>query len=141
MPDRPTIIVTAAVIEREGRFLVTRRLEGTHLEGCWEFPGGKCEPGEELATCLAREIREELDAAVRVGTEIFRTRHAYPDRVVELRFFGSSLDGEPTPMLGQQIRWASRADLRSLPFPPADAALIELLCSGSADLRSKEHHS
>ena len=45
-PDLPIIVVTAAVIERDGRFLVTRRLEGTHLEGCWEFPGGKCEPGE-----------------------------------------------------------------------------------------------
>ncbi len=141
MPDLPTIVVTAAVIERDGRFLVTRRLEGTHLEGCWEFPGGKCEPGEELADCLSREIREELNAVVRVGREIFRTRHAYPDRVVELRFFQSSLDGEPTPMLGQQVRWASRADLRTLPFPPADAALIEFLRSEGATLRSKEHHS
>ncbi len=141
MPDLPVIVVTAAVIERDGRFLVTRRLEGTHLEGCWEFPGGKCEPGEELAACLAREIREELNAHVRVGAEIFRTRHAYPERVVELRFFRSLLEDDPVPVLGQQTRWASRAELRSLPFPPADAALIDLLCAEGADLPSKEHHS
>ena len=54
-----TIIVTAAVIERDGRFLVTRRLKGTHLEGTWEFPGGKCDAGETLTDCLARELREE----------------------------------------------------------------------------------
>ena len=55
-----TIVVAAAVIERGGQFLVTRRQPGTHLAGHWEFPGGKCEPGETLAACLARELREEL---------------------------------------------------------------------------------
>ena len=55
-----TIVVTAAVVERDGAFLVTRRLEGTHLAGAWEFPGGKCELGEPLEACLWREIREEL---------------------------------------------------------------------------------
>ena len=49
------IVVTAALVERGGCFLVTRRQKGVHLEGYWEFPGGKCEPGESLAACLARE--------------------------------------------------------------------------------------
>jgi 8-oxo-dGTP diphosphatase len=52
-----TITVAAAVIERDGVFLLTRRLKGTHLEGTWEFPGGKCEPRETPAACLVREIR------------------------------------------------------------------------------------
>ena len=133
MTDRPSIVVTAAVIVREGRFLVTRRLEGTHLAGCWEFPGGKCEPGEEPGACLVREIREELDAEVRVGAELFRTTHAYPDRVVELRFFGCVLSGEPRPVLGQRIRWVGRDELGTLDFPPADAELIGLLCGRGAD--------
>ena len=59
-PVPRTIVVTAAVIEEDDRFLLTRRQRGVHLEGFWEFPGGKCEPGESLAECLAREIREEL---------------------------------------------------------------------------------
>ena len=54
----PHIVVAAAVVERGDRYLVTRRLAGTHLEGCWEFPGGKCGDGETLEECLRREIRE-----------------------------------------------------------------------------------
>jgi 8-oxo-dGTP diphosphatase len=127
VPDDTPIIVTAAVIERAGRFLVARRLEGTHLAGCWEFPGGKCEPGEKPEACLAREIREELDATARVGEEIFRTTYRYPDRSVELRFFRCALDGEPRPVMRQQIQWVSRTELGTLEFPPADWELIRLL--------------
>jgi len=61
------IVVTAAVIERDDAFLITRRQSGVHLEGYWEFPGGKCEAGESLADCLRRELREELDADAAVG--------------------------------------------------------------------------
>jgi mutator protein MutT len=125
--DAASTVVTAAVIERDGRFLVARRLEGTHLAGYWEFPGGKCESGEKAAACLVREIREELDASVRVGAEILRTVHTYPDRAVELRFFRCELDDEPRPMLGQEIKWVSRAELGALEFPPADRELIRLL--------------
>jgi mutator protein MutT len=123
----PVIVVTAAVIERDRRFLVTRRPRGVHLEGCWEFPGGKCEPGEALSSCLIREIREELDTAIRVGPEIFSIAHPYPDRIVELHFFECELAGEPRPILGQEMRWVFREDLAVLEFPPADEKLIELL--------------
>jgi 8-oxo-dGTP diphosphatase len=76
-----TIVVTAAIVERDDGFLVTRRQKGTHLEGYWEFPGGKCDAGESLAACLTRELREELDVDARVGDEVFTTTHTYPDRV------------------------------------------------------------
>lgn len=123
----PRIIVTAAVI-RDGRhYFVTRRHEGVHLEGYWEFPGGKCEPGEELDRCLIREIREELDVDIRVGVELLSCTHEYPDRVVELHFFECVMAGEPRPTLGQEMRWVSQAELRTLQFPPADDELIELL--------------
>ncbi|MEX2660714.1 MAG: NUDIX domain-containing protein, partial [Vicinamibacterales bacterium] len=95
---RPRIIVTAAVIRREGLFFVTRRHEGVHLEGFWEFPGGKCDPDEPLERCLMREIREELDVDVRVGHELLSCAHEYPERVVELHFFDCEMDGEPRPM-------------------------------------------
>jgi len=74
------VVVAAAVIERNDAFLLTRRLKGTHLEGTWEFPGGKCEPGETPETGLAREILEELAAGVVVGDRLLVTRHAYPER-------------------------------------------------------------
>ena len=122
-----TIVVTAAVVERDGRFLVTRRQKGTHLEGCWEFPGGKCEPGEALDACLARELREELAVDARIGAEIFTTTHDYPDRRVRLHFLRCEIIGAPSPQIGQDMRWVARGDLPSLDFPPADAALIDLL--------------
>jgi mutator protein MutT len=121
------IVVCAAVVERDGRFLITKRQKGVHLEGLWEFPGGKCDPGETLPACLARELREELDVEVATGEEVFTTVHAYSDRLVELHFLRCELVGEPVPQMGQQMQWAARADLSQLPFPAADAELIRLL--------------
>jgi 8-oxo-dGTP diphosphatase len=122
-----TIVVAAAVIERGGRFLVTRRPRGVHLEGFWEFPGGKCDRGETLAACLARELREELAVESTVGREILRTAHDYADKQIELHFFQCELAGDPEPQVGQEMRWASRDELARLEFPPADATLIERL--------------
>ena len=130
MTTRPLIIVAAAVAERDGAFLLTRRLAGTPLAGTWEFPGGKCEDGERLDECLHREMVEELGVAVIVGREVFTTRHSYPEREVELHFLRCELRGEPQPTLGQELRWVPRADLRRLEFPPADLELIDRLAAG-----------
>ena len=120
------IVVVAAVIEQDGRFLVARRLEGTHLAGYWEFPGGKVHDGR-IAGSGARagdprraELRHRSDAR-----RIFHTAHTYPERTVELHFFRCELTGTPQPMLGQELRWIARArNSRSVEFPPADAELI-----------------
>jgi 8-oxo-dGTP diphosphatase len=125
--DLPRIIVTAAVIEREGTYLVTRRPPGVHLGGMWEFPGGKCDHGESFEACLIREIREELGCEIEIEREVFSTAHAYPERLVELHFFACTLRGQPTPVLGQEVRWVPRSDLTALEFPPADDELIALL--------------
>ncbi len=130
-----TVVVTAAVIEREGRFLVTRRQPGVHLEGFWEFPGGKCDAGETLETCLIRELREELAVQSQVLDEIFTVTHEYPERAVELHFFRCGILGEPQPQLGQEMRWVTRAEMATLPFPAADAELIRTIVSGSATSR------
>ena len=126
---KPRIVVTAAVVRRGDAFLVTRRQKGVHLEGYWEFPGGKCDPGETLDACLVREIQEELDTAVIVGRELLATEHEYPERIVELHFMNCELTGEPRPLLGQEMRWVARTELRALSFPPADDELIDLLGS------------
>ena len=122
-----TVVVTAAIIEDAGRYFVTRRHKGVHLEGLWEFPGGKCEPGESLEDCLRRELREELGCDAVIGDEVFTVTHHYADRSVELHFLRSTLAGEPAPLLGQEMRWVARQDLRELQFPPADRELIAWL--------------
>jgi 8-oxo-dGTP diphosphatase len=127
MAERERIVVTAAVVERDGAFLLTRRLDGTHLAGHWEFPGGKLHAGETLEQCLSREIREELDAEVEVGPEILATVHDYPDRTIELRFFQCALKSDPTPTMGQEMRWVALSDLPSVQLPPADDELVTLL--------------
>jgi mutator protein MutT len=121
------IVVLAAVIEVEDRFLLARRLKNTHLAGMWEFPGGKCEPGETHESCLGRELQEELGVDAEIGDEIVTTEHAYPDRTVRLHFRRATLKGEPRPMLGQELRWVTRDELTTLELPPADRELIEIL--------------
>ena len=125
------IVVLAAIVERDGRFLLTRRLKGTHLADLWEFPGGKCEPGETHEACLKRELLEELGVESEVGDEILVTEHTYPERTVRLHFRRCLLSDEPRPLLGQAMRWASRDELATIDFPAADRELIDLLTSSS----------
>jgi mutator protein MutT len=122
-----TLVVVAAVVEIGGRLLITRRQKGVHLEGFWEFPGGKCDQDEPLRDGLARELREELAVGSRIGDEILTTVHAYPERSIELHFFRCELLGEPRPQLGQEMRWVRREELTGLEFPPVDAELIAML--------------
>jgi 8-oxo-dGTP diphosphatase len=124
------MIVVAAVIEQDERFLVARRLHGTHLAGYWEFPGGKVHDMETLEQALSREIREELNAGISDVKEIFRTSHAYPERTIDLHFFRGTLTGPPEPALGQELRWITRDEFSTLEFPPADAALLVELAHG-----------
>ena len=121
------IAVVAAVIEHDGRFLLTRRQPGVHLEGMWEFPGGKIDEGESHERALRREIGEELGADVEVRDLVFEITHEYPERTIALYFYECTLVGEPRPLLGQEMRWVPRQELRSLGFPPADAELITRL--------------
>lgn len=126
------MIVVAAVIEEDNRFLLTRRQPGVHLAGLWEFPGGKIDPAETHAAALNREIKEELDAGVVVGDLVLQTTHEYPDRNVVLYFYRCALVGTPRPLLGQEMRWVPRAELAALGFPPADETLITLLLESDA---------
>jgi 8-oxo-dGTP diphosphatase len=129
-----TIVVTAAIIRKDDRYLVTRRQAGVHLAGLWEFPGGKCDGGELLTAGMERELREELGIRATVGREVFSTTHEYPDRRVELHFFECQSADDPSPVLGQEMRWVTTAELADLEFPPADGELIRKLVSRSADL-------
>ncbi len=123
--------MAAAVIEQDDRFLMTRRLAGTHLEGLWEFPGGKQQSNETLRECLIREIREELACDVVVQDRILETSHGYSERTVTLHFFSCTLIGVPVPQQGQEMRWVSRSELRNIPLPEADRDLVDSLTGRS----------
>jgi mutator protein MutT len=126
-PPQAVIIVVAAVIEEGDAFLVTRRQQGVHLAGLWEFPGGKINSGETHADALVREIQEELDTAIDVGELVCQVTHEYDDRTVALYFYRCRLQGTPRPVLGQGMRWVPRAELATLGFPAADEELIRRL--------------
>jgi 8-oxo-dGTP diphosphatase len=126
------IHVVAAVVERQDCFLVTRRPAGVHLEGLWEFPGGKIDASESHADALSREMREELGTGVTVHELLFEIAHAYDDRAIALYFYRCTLLDTPRPLLGQEMRWVPRQELASLGFPPADEDLIRLLTASAA---------
>lgn len=133
MVPEDVIRVAAAVVERDGCFLLTRRPEGTHLEGHWEFPGGKCEAGETLESCLRREMREELGVEIAIRGERLAVRRHEGGRALAVHFFDVSLVGEPEPRLGQAVRWVPRAELPRLPCPDPDRELISALARRGRD--------
>ena len=122
------IQVAAGLVVREGRYLIARRKADTHLGGLWEFPGGKCEPGESLEDCLQRELREELGIAVALPVHFRMIRHEYPGKTVELHFFRCTISrGEARPLDCEEVRWVAPDKLPDYEFPPADRPLLEAL--------------
>ena len=124
------IVVVAAVIRRDGQILITRRLDSAHLPGLWEFPGGKVEVNESLASALEREILEELGVRIQVENEYLSTDHEYPNKTIRLHFFNCSiLAGNPQAIQVADLRWIEPAELDDFEFPPADAQVIASLRS------------
>jgi 8-oxo-dGTP diphosphatase len=129
---RNTVLVAAGVLEREGRILAARRMRGTHLEGYWEFPGGKIEPDESPEDCLVRELAEEIGVRVRPRGILDVVFHRYPERNVLLLFYGCDLlEGEPQPIECDDVRWVALADLPSLDWAPADIPFVRRLAEAA----------
>jgi mutator protein MutT len=120
--------VSAALVFRGGRLLITQRHAHAHLGGLWEFPGGKREANESFEACLVREIREELGVEIAVGKLFEEIAHDYPEKSVHLKFFVCALTaGEPRPLDCAAVRWISRDELKQFAFPAADAQLLQRL--------------
>jgi mutator protein MutT len=122
--------VSAALIFRDGKLLITQRHAKAHLGGLWEFPGGKREAGETFEQCLVREIREELGVDISVRELFAEILHAYPEKSVRLKFFTCKLiSGEPQPLDCAAGKWIAKTELANFEFPAADAQLLEKLKS------------
>jgi mutator protein MutT len=132
-PPPRIIEVSAGLIFKEGRLLITQRMHGSHLAGKWEFPGGKREAGETFEQCLVRELREELGVETEVGQLIESLTHDYPEKTVHLRFFRCRLvRGEPRPIGCAACKWVTPETLAGHDFPGADARLLDILANTPA---------
>ena len=127
-PPPRAIEVSAALIFRDGKLLITQRHAGAHLGGLWEFTGGKREPAETFEQCLVRETREELGVEISVGELFEEITHAYAEKTVHLKFFICRLErGEPEPFGCAALKWVGKAELDRYAFPAADARLLDKL--------------
>jgi mutator protein MutT len=122
------IDVAIAVVTRGSRILICqRKLEDT-FGGFWEFPGGKCEPGEQLEQCLARELMEELSIEAKVVRKLTTIRHEYPNTLLMLHPYLCEISsGEPKPIESQRVKWVKLRELSRFRFPPANKALLNEL--------------
>ena len=118
--SKPFIQVSAAVIERDGRYLITQRGPHAHLGGYWEFPGGKREAGESLEACVQREVKEELGVDVTYATPFMVIHYEYPEKNVELHFFFCSIvSGEVHAIGCAGFQWVTAENFSDFTFPPA----------------------
>lgn len=119
---KEVIRVVAAVIEREGRYLITQRNAGAVLPLLWEFPGGRIEEGETEAEALHREVRIRIGVDVLVGDKIGEHHHEYAHYDVHLLMFKCTLAGDepPYPATVNDLRWVTSREFLDYDFPPAD---------------------
>jgi 8-oxo-dGTP diphosphatase len=121
------LVVAVALIDPDGRVLVTERPAGKAMAGMWEFPGGKLHPGETPEACLIRELAEELGVRTQPAclAPLTFASHSYPDFHLLMPLYVCRVwQGTPEGREGQRLRWMRARSLRELPMPPADLPLI-----------------
>jgi 8-oxo-dGTP diphosphatase len=128
--------VGAALITRDGKYLITQRKEGDSFGGFWELPGGKREPGETMEQCVIRELKEELDLDVILNGFFRMVVYPYPHRLVKLNIYWSSIpaDAEPKSIECQAYAWVDPKELPAYHFPDADQELVQELSQKPAGM-------
>lgn len=130
MSEARRLEVALALVFRERRLLVTQRRAGGHLGGSWELPGGKLEPGETPEQCAARELFEETGVRVAPRRRLPTIEWDYPERKVALYPVECEwVEGDGDAIEVAALKWATRAELAELTFPPANRALVRELCA------------
>jgi 8-oxo-dGTP diphosphatase len=127
---RLLLVAAAALVDPDGRVLVSQRPEGKQLAGFWEFPGGKVELGERPEAALIRELKEELsiDVSESCLAPLTFASHAYEDfHLLMPLYICRRWKGIVNACEGQALKWLPPRDLRGLAMPPADAPLIPFL--------------
>lgn len=119
--NKKIIRVVAAVIEKDGRYLITQRKPNALLPLLWEFPGGKVEEGEDDKTALKREMMERLMVPIEVGGEIASTLHEYSNYIVDFHLYEATLLSTNLRPVGvYAYRWVSSSEFDKYQFTPAD---------------------
>jgi 8-oxo-dGTP diphosphatase len=131
-----TIRVVAAVVEKDGKYLITQRRANAVLPLLWEFPGGKVEPGETDQAALQRELLHRLGAQIEVGKLISFVSHPYEHYVVDLFLYECTLKSEALHKLETRavnaFTWAASGEFDRYPFTPADEASMDKLLGWQA---------
>ncbi len=128
MGRQQTIRVVAAVLERDGRYLITQRRASAVLPLLWEFPGGRVEEKETDAHALKREVRHRLGAEIEVGKLISFVSHPYDHYVVDLFLYECTLVSETLEAKNvNAFKWVTSAEFDQYPFTPADEASMNKL--------------
>lgn len=118
--------VVAALIWKNGKFMICQRPAHKARGLLWEFVGGKVEPGETKEQALVRECREELAVTVAVQDEFMSLVHEYPDITVHLTVFNASIaEGVPQLLEHNDIRWIPPKEIKNYDFCPADNKILE----------------
>lgn len=128
-PKKYRCIGVGVVWDRDRqRILIDRRLPEGELAGYWEFPGGKIEPDEDVATCIKRELQEELAIEVDVGEHLITVDHEYETlRVSLVVHHCNHISGEPKPIASSEIRWVTIEELDTYQLPAANYEIVRAL--------------
>ncbi|MBI5510115.1 MAG: (deoxy)nucleoside triphosphate pyrophosphohydrolase [Deltaproteobacteria bacterium] len=130
MSKRRICVVSAALV-REGRYLITQRLEKAVLPLLWEFPGGKVEEGESDEVALKRELKERLGIDAVVKKRIASTEREYRDYVVEMHLYSCDLGPvEPRKVNVRDLKWVNSKEFGRYEFTPADQGSMDALLFG-----------
>ena len=120
--------VIAAIIHKDGKYLLAQRAKKDFLYGKWEFPGGKLEEGETHTECLARELMEEFSITARIGNYFCSSYFEHEGQPMEMRvYFVNSSSGEFVLNDHQQIKWVERNELLDYDMPDPDKPIVEKL--------------
>ena len=121
--NKPKIRVVAAVIERDGHYLITQRRPAAIMPLLWEFPGGKIDQGETEVDAVTRELLEEFGVeTMSVGRVLYECRD--PGSPFRVRFLNVGIRGEPEPTEHTEIGWFEPDSLSTLDLAPCDARFV-----------------